>query len=82
MEKKVFNFLFPKYIFHFKTHVIIFTHENEQHSIPIENINPDQAEFIYIFHSFKAAIAHAISSFKRREIFKFMPNRHLQKLNI
>ena len=44
------------------------------------NLNPCPAElFRIIFHSFKAGIANAISSFK---IFLFMKNKHLPNWNI
>ena len=45
--------------------------------------NPCAAElFQIIFHSFKAGIANAISSFKWRKIWLFMKNKHLPKWNI
>ena len=46
-------------------------------------LNPCPAElFQIIFHSFKAGIANAISSFKWRKIFLFMKNKHLPNWNI
>ena len=46
-------------------------------------INPCPVElFQIIFHSFKAGIAKAISSFKWRKIFLFKKNKHLPNWNI
>ena len=46
-------------------------------------LNPCPAElFQIIFHSFKAGIANAISSFKCQKIFLFKKNKHLQNWNI
>ena len=46
-------------------------------------INPCPAElFQIIFHSFKAGIANAISSFKWRKTVLFMKNKHIPNWNI
>ena len=49
----------------------------------IADFNPCPAQlFQIIFHSFKAGIANAISSFKWRKIFIFMKNKHFPNWNI